>query len=93
MEDTKQESTDLEGLDVETLVGRFGPMPAERVVAVLEQVCDSLAEAHDTTLPRTSVTVMIVLLNVDWMWAMPAAIFFLTFFLPVLALAVAIKLS
>jgi serine/threonine-protein kinase len=36
----------LEGIDVEHLVRRFGPQPAERVVHVLRQVCASLAEAH-----------------------------------------------
>ena len=36
----------LEGLDLEQLVERHGPMPAERVVHVLLQVCHSLAEAH-----------------------------------------------
>jgi eukaryotic-like serine/threonine-protein kinase len=36
----------LEGFDLETLVKRFGPLPAERVVYFLLQVCDSLAEAH-----------------------------------------------
>ena len=40
----------LEGLDLETFVERFGPMPAERVVAVLIQACRSLAEAHHTGL-------------------------------------------
>ncbi len=36
----------LEGLDLEELVERHGPLPPERVVHVLEQVCHSLAEAH-----------------------------------------------
>lgn len=36
----------LEGLDLETLVRRFGPLPPERVVHFLVQACDSLAEAH-----------------------------------------------
>jgi len=36
----------LEGLDLETLVRRTGPLPASRVVYVLRQVCASLAEAH-----------------------------------------------
>lgn len=36
----------LDGLDLETLIARFGPMPPERVVHVLEQVCRSLEEAH-----------------------------------------------
>jgi eukaryotic-like serine/threonine-protein kinase len=36
----------LDGLDLETLVERFGPVPPERSVHFLRQVCDSLQEAH-----------------------------------------------
>ena len=36
----------LEGLDLETLVRRFGPVPPERAIHLLIQACDSLAEAH-----------------------------------------------
>jgi eukaryotic-like serine/threonine-protein kinase len=36
----------LDGLDLETLVDRFGPVPPERTVYLLRQVCDSLQEAH-----------------------------------------------
>jgi len=36
----------LDGFDLETLVGRFGPQPSERVVQFLLQICDSLGEAH-----------------------------------------------
>jgi serine/threonine-protein kinase len=36
----------LDGLDTETLIKRFGPMPAERVVHVLRQMCHSLSEAE-----------------------------------------------
>ena len=36
----------LAGMDLASLVLRFGPMPAERVVAVLRQACRSLGEAH-----------------------------------------------
>jgi serine/threonine-protein kinase len=36
----------LEGTDLEGLVRRFGPLPPERVVHVLRQVCASLGEAH-----------------------------------------------
>jgi serine/threonine-protein kinase len=36
----------LEGIDLQTLVDRFGPMEPSRVVRVLYQVCQSLEEAH-----------------------------------------------
>jgi serine/threonine-protein kinase len=36
----------LDGLDLETLVERYGPVPPERAVHLLRQVCESLAEAH-----------------------------------------------
>lgn len=36
----------LEGVDLETLVQQFGPVPAERVRSLLLQVTKSLAEAH-----------------------------------------------
>ncbi len=36
----------LDGLDLETLVERFGPQPAGRVVSFLQQAAKSLAEAH-----------------------------------------------
>ncbi|MDH5196994.1 MAG: serine/threonine protein kinase [Gemmatimonadota bacterium] len=37
----------LEGFDLETLVQRFGPLPSERALYLLRQMCDSLAEAHE----------------------------------------------
>jgi len=40
----------LDGLDLETIGSRFGPMPSERVIHILRQVCHSLAEAHEAGL-------------------------------------------
>ena len=36
----------FDGFDLGTLVERFGPIPQERAVHLLRQVCHSLAEAH-----------------------------------------------
>jgi len=36
----------LEGLDLESLVQRFGPVPAGRASFLLTHACDSLSEAH-----------------------------------------------
>jgi serine/threonine-protein kinase len=40
----------LNGLDLETLVSRHGPLPAERVIYLLRQACQSLAEAESYSL-------------------------------------------
>jgi serine/threonine-protein kinase len=40
----------LDGFDLDELVERFGPVPAERAVYLLRQMCDSLAEAHEARL-------------------------------------------
>ena len=37
----------LQGLDIQKLVDRFGPMSSARAVFVLKQVCSALAEAHE----------------------------------------------
>jgi hypothetical protein len=36
----------LRGVNLHDLVARFGPQPESRVVHILRQICDSLAEAH-----------------------------------------------
>jgi serine/threonine-protein kinase len=36
----------LDGLDLNALVNRFGPLPPGRAVHLLRQMCDSLADAH-----------------------------------------------
>jgi len=40
----------LDGMDLETLVEKFGVQPAARVIQFLIQACNSLAEAHDAGL-------------------------------------------
>jgi hypothetical protein len=36
----------LDGIDLETLVRKFGPQPPARVASILRQVCRSLSDAH-----------------------------------------------
>ena len=36
----------LDGLNLQDLVRRYGPLPAGRVIHVLQQICAALAEAH-----------------------------------------------
>jgi serine/threonine protein kinase len=37
----------LDGINLEQLVADYGPQPAGRVVAILDQVCGALTEAHE----------------------------------------------
>jgi hypothetical protein len=45
----------LEGLDADTLVRKFGPLPAERAIYLLCQVCHSLSEAESRGLVHRDV--------------------------------------
>src|SRR5262249_24607680 len=46
----------LNGVDLKTLVERFGRQPPERIAHLLRQACQSLAEAHERVLVRREVT-------------------------------------
>src|SRR5262245_3017753 len=46
----------LAGRDLETLVREFGPIPADRALFLLRQVCHSLADAHARGLVHRDVT-------------------------------------
>jgi serine/threonine-protein kinase len=46
----------LSGRDLESLVREFGPVPAERALYLLSQVCHSLADAHARGLVHRDVT-------------------------------------
>ncbi|GAB4116984.1 MAG: hypothetical protein Kow001_17460 [Acidobacteriota bacterium] len=45
----------LDGLDLEHLVRRFGPQPADRVAFLMRQAAESLAEAHERGLVHRDV--------------------------------------
>jgi hypothetical protein len=45
----------LHGVDLETLVEKYGPVPAERVGHILDQLCSSLEEAHQSGLVHRDV--------------------------------------
>ena len=45
----------LAGLDLETLVREFGPVPADRAAFLLRQMCHSLADAHSRGLVHRDV--------------------------------------
>ena len=45
----------LDGIDADTLVKRFGPVSAERVVHILRQICHSLSEAESRGLVHRDV--------------------------------------
>ncbi len=37
----------LNGMDLQTLVEEYGPLPPARTIHILQQICESLAEAHE----------------------------------------------
>jgi serine/threonine-protein kinase len=44
------------GLDLEQLVTRDGPLPAQRIVAIIAQACGALQEAHDAGIVHRDIT-------------------------------------
>jgi eukaryotic-like serine/threonine-protein kinase len=53
----------LDGLTLEDIVARHGPLPEGRVVRILEQICGSLAEAHGIGLIHRDIKPANIILN------------------------------
>ncbi len=53
----------LDGIDLQSLVDRYGPLPEDRVVHILKQICGSLFEAHSLGLVHRDVKPANVMLN------------------------------